>query len=220
MIPIKNRTFFCSWSGGKDSCLAFYRAVGQSGRPRFLLTMLTEDGQRSRSHALPINLLQKQASALGIQLIVRSTSWDDYEKTFISTLLEFKKDGVQAGVFGDIDLEAHRQWTQRVCSVADIQSYQPLWKESRRDLLDELVGAGFKATIVAVKNDVLDKQFLGKTLDTDAIREIEKTGIDICGEEGEYHTVITDGPIFSTPLELNTKKQILRDGYWFLEVDV
>ena len=220
MIAIKDRSFFCSWSGGKDSCLALYYAIGQGGRPRFLLTMLTEDGQRSRSHGLPITLLQKQASALGIWLIVRSTSWDDYEQTLTSALLEFKKGGVEAGVFGDIDLEAHRQWTQRVCSVADIQSYQPLWKKPRRDLLDELLDAGFKATIVAVKNGVLDKQFLGKILDADTICDIEKTSIDICGEQGEYHTVITDGPIFSTPLDLNTKKQILRDGYWFLDVDV
>lgn len=220
MISIKNCPFFCSWSGGKDSCLAFYNAIGQGGCPRFLLTMLTENGQRSRAHGLPITLLQKQALALGVELVTCSTSWYDYEAMLISALLEFKKNGVEAGVFGDIDLEAHRQWTQRVCSVADIQSYQPLWKKPRRDLLDELLEAGFKATIIAVKNAVLDKQFLGKTLNADTICEIEKAGIDICGEEGEYHTVITDGPIFSTPLELNTKKQILRDGYWFLEVDV
>lgn len=219
MISIKNCPFFCSWSGGKDSCLALYHAIGQGGRPRFLLTMLAEDGQRSRSHGLPISLLQKQASSLGLQLIVNSTSWDDYEKTFISTLLEFQKNGIKAGIFGDIDLEAHREWTQRVCSVADIRTYQPLWKKARRDILDELLEAGFKATIVAVKNGVLDKKFLARTLEADTICEIEKTGIDICGEEGEYHTVITDGPIFSNPLELNTKKQTLQNGYWFLEVD-
>ena len=114
MILTKNSPFFCSWSGGKDSCLALYNAICQGGKPRFLLTMLVEDGKRSRAHGLPVTVLEKQDSAMGIPLRVRSTSWDDYEQTFISALMEFKKDGVQAGVFGDIDLEAHLQWTQRV----------------------------------------------------------------------------------------------------------
>ena len=219
MISIKDYPFFCSWSGGKDSCLALYHAISQGGCPRFLLTMLREDGQRSRSHGLAITVLQKQASALGIELILRSASRNDYEQTFISVLQEFKKEGVQAGVFGDIDLEPHREWTERVCSVVDMQSHQPLWKKQRRDLIDELLEAGFKATIVAAKDGVLDKQFLGKTLDADTICEIEKAGIDLYGEEGEYHTVVTDGPIFSAPIDLNMKTQVLRNGYWFLEVD-
>lgn len=220
MTSIKDCSFFCSWSGGKDSCLAFSHAIRQGGRPRFLLTMLTEDNQRSRAHGLPITLLQKQASALGIQLVTRSTSWDDYEAILTSAISEFKKEGVEVGVFGDIDLEAHRQWTERVCSVATIRPYQPLWKKTRCSLLEEFCDAGFKATIIAVKNGILDKQFLGKTLNADIVRQLKDAGIDASGESGEYHTVVTDGPIFSMPLCLNMKRQILRDGYWFLEVSV
>ena len=217
MTSIKGCSFCCSWSGGKDSCLALYRAMREGGRPRFLLTMLAEGGERSRSHGLPVALIQKQALALGIPLIVRATSWDDYEVTFISALRELRKDGIEVGVFGDIDIDAHGEWVEQACSAAAIWPYQPLWKKARRHLLEELFEAGFKATIVALKEGALDRQFLGKTLDTDLVGEIESTGIDASGEEGEYHTVVTDGPIFSAPLYLDIKGRILRDGYWFLD---
>ena len=218
MTSIKGCPFFCSWSGGKDSCLAMYHAMREGGRPRFLLTMLTEDNERSRSHGLPVTLIRKQALALGIPLVVRATSWDDYEVTFLSALREFKRQGVEAGVFGDIDIDAHREWVEQVCCSATIRPYQPLWKQARRRLLEELFETGFKATIVVVKEGTLDRRFLGKTLDADVVSEIEEMGIDSSGEQGEYHTVVTDGPIFSAPLHLDMKRQVLRDGYWFLEV--
>ena len=93
MESVNGLSLFCSWSGGKDSCLALYHAVRNGGKADRLLTMLEENGERSRSHGLPLTLLQQQAEALSIPLIVRSTSWDDYEATFISTLREFKEEG-------------------------------------------------------------------------------------------------------------------------------
>lgn len=215
---IKDCPFFCSWSGGKDSCLALYRAIQEGGQPRLLLTMLTEDGERSRSHGLPVSLIRKQALALGIPLVVRTASWDDYEATFISALCDFKKKGIEAGVFGDIDINAHREWVERTCSLATVQSYHPLWKKVRRDLLEELLEVGFKATIIAVKEGVLDRRFLGQVLHGDVITEIESAGVDASGERGEYHTVVTNGPIFSSEIHLKKKEQVLRDGYWFLDV--
>ena len=214
------KSFFCSWSGGKDSCLALYHALQEGGRPRFLLTMLTEGGERSRSHGLHITIIEKQAEALGIPLITRSATWNDYEREFISALRELKKDGIEMGVFGDIDMDDHRKWVERVCSSVALQSHLPLWKKARRDLLEELLEAGFTATIVAVQDGVLDKQFLGKILNESVIEEIGREGIDASGEGGEYHTVVTAGPIFSKPIHLEIGKQVLRDGYWFLDVSV
>ncbi|MFH1428685.1 MAG: hypothetical protein ABIH39_02970 [Candidatus Margulisiibacteriota bacterium] len=98
--------------------------------------------------------------------------------------------------------------------------YHPLWKRERRDLLIELLKLGFKPTIISIKDDILDKKFLGTVLDIDVITEFDSIGIDASGEEGEYHTVVTDGPIFATPLKLDMKKQVLRDGYRFLDVGV
>jgi len=217
-MPIIGEDFFCSWSGGKDSSLALFRALKETARPRMLLTMMTEQGVRSRSHGLSASLLKAQADALGIPLMMRLASWDSYESEFIDALRIMKRDGIEVGVFGDIDLEPHLQWVQKVCAIVGIKPYHPLWGEKRDALLDELLASGFKATIVAVKDGTLDRRFLGKTIDAAVVDELKDAGIDTSGEAGEYHTVVTDGPMFSKPLMLKKGSVELRDGYLFLDV--
>jgi uncharacterized protein (TIGR00290 family) len=218
MKSIKGQPFFCSWSGGKDSCLALYRAIQSEGIPKALLTMFTEDGARSRSHGLPIGVIQQQAQALRIPLIVRNASWDKYEESFLSALRDFKQREIGWGVFGDIDLEPHLEWVERVCSSVAVEAYEPLWKKPRRDLLEELLRLGFTATIVAVKQDALDIGFLGRTLNRQVILEMEEVGIDASGEEGEYHTVVTSGPLMSSPIRIEIAGQVMRNGYCFLDI--
>lgn len=220
MIPARGKSFFCSWSGGKDSCLALYCAIQAGAVPRALLTMLTRDGARSRSHGLPVSVLNHQALALKIPLVVRESSWDDYEQNFTEIIHRFRKEGMVYGVFGDIDLEDHFQWVERVCSAVGIRACEPLWKRPRRELMEKFFNAGFSATIIAVKEGVLDRGFLGRTLDRDLVRDLEKTGIDASGEEGEYHTVVTNGPIFRREIPLEQGKSTLRGGYSFLEISV
>ncbi len=217
---IEARPFFCSWSGGKDSCLALYHAIRNGGKPRSLLTILSEDGVTSRSHALPKPLIEEQARSLGLQPVFRSASWRQYEAEFVSALHEFKTCGVEVGVFGDIDVESHREWVRRVCSAAGIVPVHPLWKRNRRELLEEFIGLEFKAQIVVVNEQKLDRRFLGKTIDAQTITEMEEAGIDPSGELGEYHTVVTDGPIFSSRVEIKTVTQERHEGYCFLKVDL
>lgn len=219
MTSIKGQSFFCSWSGGKDSCLALYHAIQSGGIPKALLTMCRDDGERSRSHGLPVGVIQQQAEALGIPLIVRNASWDEYEESFLSALRYFKRRKIKCGVFGDIDLESHLEWVERVCSAVDVKPYEPLWKRTRRGLLEEFLQLGFKATIVAVKQGVLDMSFLGRTLDEQVISEMERAGIDASGEEGEYHTVVTSGPLMSSPIRIETKGQVVHSGYCFLDIE-
>jgi diphthine-ammonia ligase len=220
MRSIKGHRFFCSWSGGKDSCLALYHAIQNRGRPGFLVTMMGEDGRRSMSHGLPITVFQEQASAIGIPLITRHTSWDRYEETFLLSLHELKQKGIEFGAFGDIDVQEHLEWCRRVCAAEDIYPYHPLWKRDRRELLDEFVALKFKATIIAVRQGVLDEGFLGKIISAGVIRELEASGIDPSGETGEYHTVVTDGPIFSHPIQLEIRDRVLRDGCLVLDVSI
>ena len=220
MNPVKGKSFFCSWSGGKDSCLALYLAIQNGAIPKALLTMLQEDGKRSRAHGLPVSVLQQQALALGIPLVLCKSSWDNYERNFLDTISEFRKEGIEYGVFGDIDLEAHLEWVERVCSSVQIQSYEPLWKTRRQDLLDRFFQLGFKATIIAVKQGALDSRFLGCTLNDEVIVKMENAGIDASGEEGEYHTVVTNGPIFDHEVVIKQREHILRDGYYFLDISV
>jgi uncharacterized protein (TIGR00290 family) len=220
MDSIKNKNFFCSWSGGKDSCLALYRSIQNGGKPKALLTMMVENGERSRSHGLSPAIIQSQADAMGIQSIVRSTSWDNYEQTFVKALIEFKDRGVEYGVFGDIDLEPHLEWVERVCSSVGVQAYEPLWQTARRELLDEFFQFGFKAIIIAIKNEALNDSFLGRALDKHVISDLEKAGVDVSGEEGEYHTIVTDGPIFTKNIDIITKNQYIQDGYSFLDLSL
>jgi diphthine-ammonia ligase len=218
MIPaIRNQPFFCSWSGGKDSCLSLYHAIQHGGRPHYLLTMMAEDGTHSRSHGLSKPLLEQQARSLGIPIVFRSASWEAYETVFMTALHEFRQKGIGTGVFGDIHIDSHREWVRRVCALEDITPFHPLWKRDRRELLHEFIALGFKASIVALKGDRLDKTFLGKTINMETIGELEKAGVDASGELGEYHTVLTDGPIFSSQIALTRKRQVQHGDYWFLE---
>jgi uncharacterized protein (TIGR00290 family) len=220
MNTLGDSSFFSSWSGGKDSCLALYHAIQHGGRPKALLTMMTEGKERSRSHGLPTTVFKKQASSLGIPLVLRYSTWADYEETFLSAARELQKEGVEYGVFGDIDLEPHLEWIKRVCASASIQEYEPLWKRDRTELLNEFLSLGFKAMIISVKQGTLDNKFLGEILDHQVISDMKELGIDASGEMGEYHTVVIDGPIFSTPLQLEKGRQVIKDGYGFLDVSV
>ena len=213
---LAGRRFFCSWSGGKDAYLALQRATLQRGLPAALLCMLHEGGRESRGHGLPLELLEAQAAALDIPLIARATTWDDYEATYVSVLHELRTLGVEAGVFGDIDLQAHRDWVEGVCAAAGLSCHLPLWQEARRSLIDELLASGVHATVVAVDDSRLDASFLGRELTPDLVADLESAGADACGEEGEYHTMVTEAPLFTRPVSLAWDGHVSRDGHWIL----
>jgi len=218
--PNAGEIFFCSWSGGKDSCLALYRAKANGAIPSYLVTMLVEDGTRTRSHGLAVAVVQQQATSLGIPLAAAATSWSEYEASFIDVLQRLRMEHIGAGVFGDIDIDHHRAWEQKVCEAAQLQAYLPLWKSERKLLLQEFLNLGFSATIVAAKAEALGPEFLGRTLDDELIERFVEQGIDPSGENGEYHTVVTDGPLFAHPLVLAPGETVLRDGYWFLDLKI
>jgi len=213
---LAGRRFFCSWSGGKDAYLALQRATRWRGRPAALLCMLHEDGRVSRGHGLPLALLEEQAAALGLPLVTRATTWDGYEAAYVEALHELRRAGVQAGVFGDIDLRAHRDWVEGVCEVAGLSCHLPLWQEPRRRLLDEFLDGGSRATIVAVDASKLPASYLGRELDDALIAELEAEDVDACGEEGEYHTMVTRAPLFARPVLLEWDGIGERDGHWVL----
>jgi diphthine-ammonia ligase len=195
--------FFCSWSGGKDSCLALYRSL-KAGRPcAALFTMIDETGVKSRSHELSPDALAKQARAMGIPLRTASASWDDYETKFKEAASSLREEGILHGVFGDIDLKEHREWVERVCGEIGMEAHLPLWEGTRRDLVMEFLKAGFQALIVVVDTRKMPDAYLGRKLDLALIDELEGIGVDACGENGEFHTFVFDGPIFREKLELS-----------------
>jgi len=189
------RAFF-SWSGGKDSMLALHRALEAGVRVEALLAMFDESGKRSRSHALPPALMQAQADALGIPLVMRNAGWSDYEGVFVAQLREFAAQGLTHGVFGDIDLQAHRDWEEKVCAAAGLSALLPLWQQPRRALVDELLALGYRARVVCVDGHFLDASFCAREFDAAFIADLPP-GVDACGENGEFHTFVFDGPRFS-----------------------
>lgn len=212
------KTFVMSWSGGKDSALAYYRAVLDGNVPVTLLTMFEEDGSKSRSHGLTLEIMEAQAERMGLPLEIGKADWNNYEKEFIRLLKNFKSEGIDMGVYGDIDLEDHRTWVQKVSKEADIEVSHPLWGEPRRELLEELIAEGFKAVITVVDTARMDPKFLGREFTLELIEELEALGIDACGEEGEFHTVILDGPIFVEAVPVVFGQVIEAGQYRVLEV--
>ncbi|ALS79830.1 diphthine--ammonia ligase [Planococcus kocurii] len=212
------KSFIMSWSGGKDSALAYYRAVLEGHMPLALFTMFEEDGTKSRSHGLPIEVMEAQAERMGLPLVIGKASWSGYEKEFIEHLKKFKAQGINMGVYGDIDLQDHLEWVQKVSTEAQIGVHHPLWQEPRKNLLKELVDEGFRAVITVVDTTRLDERFLGREFTHELIDELEAAGIDACGEEGEFHTMIVDGPIFVEPIPVQFGDKVKVGNYGILEV--
>lgn len=212
------KTFMMSWSGGKDSALAYYRAVMGGNVPVVLFTMFEPDGVRSRSHGLPLEVMKAQAERMGLPLVIGKADWAGYEEEFIRQLKSFKAQGIDMGVYGDIDLEDHLQWVLKVSAEADMEASHPLWQEPRKDLLLELVRAGFKAVITVVDATRMDAAFLGREFTEELIGELEEIGIDPCGEEGEFHTVVIDGPIFVEAVPVEFGDKVINGNYHMLDV--
>jgi diphthine-ammonia ligase len=211
---------FASWSGGKDCTLALYRILQQKQHEvSYLINMCDVDGQHSRSHGMHKHLIAHQASLLGIPILQPETNSKLYESEFKNAIAVLKDEGVTGGVFGDIYLQVHRDWIERVCADMDIQPFFPLWENNTAQLIEEFVAAGFKTLVVAVNTKHLPKLWLGRTIDTQFINDIlGLKGIDPCAENGEYHSFVYDGPLFSQPLPYTLEKSYKKDNHWFLEV--
>ena len=210
---------FVSWSGGKDSCFACYRAVKSGLDVRCLLNMVTEDGDISWSHGISSELLRLQAEAIDIPLIQKRTTAANYEKAFVDVLQQFKKEGISTGVFGDIDFNEHRTWIERVCSQGGVKSRLPLWGEDQEKLVKEFIDSGFETVVVTTKADLLGEKWLGRRIDRSFLKDLKALGnVTPCGEAGEYHTFVLDGPLFKKRIDLLKTEKELKDGYWFLSI--
>jgi diphthine-ammonia ligase len=206
---------FSSWSGGKECALATYKAISQGHEVLYLLNFVSEDGERSRSHGIRARIVALQARAAGIPLVQVKTSWEDYEENFKKAVGKLRNKGIEGGVFGDTDLEEHREWVERVCSEVGIKALLPLWGTKPEELIDEFLRLKFKAVVVATR---LDETFLGKVLDETLIGEISKLGSHPCGENGEYHTFVTEGPIFRKALKVTNGQSKKMDNVWFWDI--
>jgi uncharacterized protein (TIGR00290 family) len=208
-----------SWSGGKDSCAALHRIHAHYDLV-CMITMFDEDAARSRSHGLRPEIVAAQAERLGLRRISGRCSWPGYDAAFSGALLEAKADGVTHVIFGDILFEEHRAWAQSQCAAHGLTAVEPLFGCSTRTLFNEWTASGADAIIVTVRAGYLDASWLGRPLRSDMLDELTRLNVDPCGERGEYHTVVINSPLFSSPLAVVHGPQVLRSGCHALDLQL
>jgi uncharacterized protein (TIGR00290 family) len=209
--------YIASWSGGKDSCFAFYQAILNGYDISYLVNFISKEYKRVSFHGTEAKLIQLQSEAIRIPLLQKETTWNGYENEFKEAVKSLIPNGVQGTVFGDIYLQEHRDWVERVCGELGIEAMEPLWGKEPEKILHDFMDAGFEAIIVSAKSDLIDEEWIGRKIDREFLRYLKDNNIDLCGENGEYHTFVTDGPLFKKKIEITKSKTITRDGYWFLD---
>ena len=217
---VTQQKFIVSYSGGKDSTLALYHAM-QVGKAIGLIVMLEEQGLRSRSHAMSMEIIQAQANALGLPIITASSSWNDYETEFLKLLAHAKQQGAEVLVTGDLDMPEHGCWHDRITQQAGLKLCMPLWQRPHREVIEEFIQLGFKTMIVTVNLDLgMKVDDLGKVLTLDYIQELENRGIDPCGEGGEFHSTVINGPLFTAPIAVRKGDILYHENYAFLALEL
>jgi diphthine-ammonia ligase len=210
----------CSWSGGKDSCFALMQAMQQGYVPKVLLNVLNEEGKISRSHGIPSSILEAQAHAAGLPIHLISSSWQEYEKHFTNALQQVKeKYQLTHAVFGDIDLQPHRDWEEKVCTHAGLAAVLPLWQQDRKQLVIQMLEAGIETMIVSC-NEVMGERFIGQIITPGLVDELESMSVDACGENGEFHTLVLDCPLFAERINVSAGEKLYHGNYWFSKLEL
>ena len=209
-----------SWSGGKDSCLACYKAIKDSFEIKYLFNTISDEYDRSLFHGVRSGLLRAQAKSLAIPMIQKAVNEKNYEAVFIDVLKKAKKEGVDYGIFGDIYLANGRKWAEKVCRKAGIKPVFPLWKIKSEKIINDFIENGFKSIVVSANSKFFCKDFVGREIDKDFVKDLKgMKGVDLCGENGEFHTFVYGGPMFHKKVKFSKGKKILRPSkYWFLDI--
>ena len=208
-----------SWSGGKDSAMSLY-TLRQTNEHTVtaLLTTVTREYDRVSMHGVRRTLLHQQAEAVGVPVIevfiTPGASNDEYEQNMGAVLTAYKEQGIEGVAFGDIFLEDLRTYREQNLAKLDLKGVFPIWKRDTRELAHTFLNLGFKAVVTCVDTQVLDASFAGRTID-EAFLETLPEGVDPCGENGEFHSFVYDGPIFAHPISFSRGELILHDERFY-----
>lgn len=194
-----------SWSGGKDSCLALDVLTNKGINVVCLVTTVPKELGRTFGHGEKLDMVKLQSEALRIPLEFVSCTFDDYTVSYQNTLAALKtKYQIDGIAFGDLYLEGHREWGEELASQVSIDSLYPLWtiQENSFQALQTFVDSGYKATVIKVREDILDESWLGRELDGRFLKDVRNIKMCPLGESGEYHTFVYDGPLFRSRIIL------------------
>lgn len=216
----KNKRFIASYSGGKDSTLALYKAMSY-GTAVGLIVMMEKDGEKSRAHSISPAFLKAQADAIGLPLYTGSATWEGYEEVFVKLLKDAKIAGAEVLLTGDIDVPEEECWHERVTNSVGLGLGMPLWKKDHKEVVEEFINLGFLTKVVTINlKKGMKKEDLGRIMTLDYMKELEERGIDPCGEAGEFHTTVIGGPIFKENLKVKHGEITTKDHYMYLELEL
>jgi uncharacterized protein (TIGR00290 family) len=219
---LQEKAVLVSWSGGKDSCMAL-REIQRTANTRVaaLLTTITRDYDRISMHGVRRVLLERQAASLGVPLhqilISKGANNDEYETKMGEAFAAYRQQGVSSVVFGDLFLEEIRVYRERLLAKHGMAGLYPVWKRDTAALIREFIGLGFKTVVVCVDPPRLDPSFLGRRIDEEFLSQLPPQ-VDPCGENGEFHTFVFDGPTFSSPVKFAVGEKVCRDSFWFCDL--
>jgi len=203
-----------SWSGGKDSCFACYTAIQQG----LTVSHLVHFDRPSNLHGVGPAMIRLQAELAGIPLIQRKVATEDFEWEFKETVGSLLDGGVGGMIFGDIYLEPHREWAERVCGEMGIVAHEPLWGMKSEKIMNDFLTCGFETIVVSGQQKLIDKKWIGHAMNDEFIDYLKKQDLDICGENGEFHTFVTGGPLFNGRIEVTSSDIACRDNFFFLDI--
>ena len=211
-----------AWSGGKDSALCLWKLRNSETKEvAALLTTITEDYERISMHGVRLALLEEQAKSLGFPLekvlISKNATNEEYEEKMEELLLKYSKREVKTVAFGDIFLEDVRRYREENLEKIGMKGLFPLWGKNTRELTEEFINAGFKAVITCVDTKYLDSSFVGRTFDRDFLDDLPPN-VDPCGENGEFHSFVYEGPIFKRKIEFELGEVVKRDDFYFQDL--
>jgi uncharacterized protein (TIGR00290 family) len=205
---------YMNWSGGKDSALCLYKAMKTGGyNITHLLTSVNAVHDRISMHGVRRSLLEAQARSVGIPLttieLPEQPGMKEYEQCMFRKVSELKKAGCTHALFGDIFLEDLKLYREKKLKEADVECVFPLWKMDTMELVKEFIALGFKSIIICVSEKYLDKSFCGRIIDESFINDLP-AGVDVCGENGEFHSFVFQGPVFKEPVAFNKGNIVYR----------
>jgi uncharacterized protein (TIGR00290 family) len=210
------------WSGGKDSALALYEVLKSGMEVLGLLTTIIEGSDRVSAHGVRRVLLEQQVDALGLplekMLIPQGASNKEYERELLTLLRSHRYRGLVAVVFGDIFLQDVRRYREETLAKIGMHGIYPLWGRDTRKLAESFIDLGFKATITVVDSNSLGKEFAGREFDKQFLADLP-AGVDPCGENGEFHSFVHNGPLFAKPVAFAKGDITLKDGrFWHCDL--
>jgi len=209
-----------SWSGGKDSCLALYEIQRmQQYRVAALMTTVTSDYDRISMHGVRRALLEQQATALGMPLhqvvVTKDANNQEYEEKFIEACAAYP--GIDSIVFGDLFLEDIKAYRDQFLARHNLRGIYPVWLRDTTEFIKEFIALGFEAVVTCVDGEVLDRSFAGMVIDHNFVSTLPAQ-VDPCGENGEFHTFVFDGPNFKEPVRFTRGETVQRDRFWFCDL--